>query len=417
MRKPKIEEYKIDYTAHLPKEYHVTIALNKAVMNKELGNSIVSLSQEKAEISKFIVSEEEVRRKYRQIVKESNNLVTWGMKLSHRDYTRGNKNVLFIENGLLRQNSGVFMDAGGYFADSNFKKFMHYARSYTEEELAGLEEHVNRRIGPFLGGGNPDGPVLVTLQKENDAPMQHYFPAIRGKSGNRIALTWNLLMQNLPKGRQYVIKPHPRHIEDWNKVKDYLKTDRDDIIIDSESNFYDLLKECSALVTVNSTTAIEALSVGVPVAVLGEHVWTGSRGVFLDCSRMPKRLGSLFSWKADEEKVKRFLCAVKRQHVPYNTSIENLREHPEFRKWISRLKKANGKVTEQVQVQTKLPPSRQILANFFNPEKENPIPDSDHLRKKYFEELERMGGSSCSGCQLNGLRSKYMNKLISRKLL
>jgi hypothetical protein len=59
---------------------------------------------------------------------------------------------------------------------------------------------------------------------------------------------------------------------------------------------------------------------------------------------------------------------------------------------------------------------RETLKKFFDPQEENPIENSEELRLKYFEELKSLGGG-CSGCQINGLKSKYQNKLKTRKLI
>lgn len=314
----------------------ITLFLGGRLLRSDLGQGIKEICEQKA---MTFVNSEKPSKERRQAVKDSPNTVTWGLG-HHKDvYTNnGKNNVLYIENGLLRQRTGILMDDMGFFTDSSICKLKKYDLDYTNEELEQLREHVDSHIGPFMSGGDPNGPILITLQKNKDATLRRHFPAC--KSTSRLKFAIQELAKYLPKGPQYIIRPHPRNISDWSDVeKETMNSiNRDDFSVSTESDFYTILPTCSRLVTVSSTTAVEALAAGIPVGVLGQHVWTGSSGVFLDCSEDLSKISNILDWKFDEEKVFKFLCAVFRQHVSYNISKEDLLKNEQFNNWLNNLK-------------------------------------------------------------------------------
>ncbi|MBT7299741.1 MAG: hypothetical protein HN849_09515, partial [Victivallales bacterium] len=56
---------------------------------------------------------------YSQRFAAARNLVTWGVKWPSSRYQRDGRNVLFTENALLSQRSGIYIDHAGYFCDSS----------------------------------------------------------------------------------------------------------------------------------------------------------------------------------------------------------------------------------------------------------------------------------------------------------
>lgn len=82
----------------------------------------------------------------------------------------------------------------------------------------------------------------------------------------------------LPYGHTLVIKEHPAHpgMLDNYRLKTTLKYHRNIFYIDCDVRLIDLLPQATGLITVNSTSALEALARGVPTITIGEAFYKGT---------------------------------------------------------------------------------------------------------------------------------------------
>jgi len=89
----------------------------------------------------------------------------------------------------------------------------------------------------------------------------------------------------LPFGHSLVIKEHPGHpgVIDHYRLKAVLKSYKNVYFICGDIRLQSLLPEAAALITVNSTSAIEALLHNIPVITLGESFYRGT-GLTYDVS-------------------------------------------------------------------------------------------------------------------------------------
>jgi hypothetical protein len=262
---------------------------------------------------------------YRAAMGSEHNVITWGMKLRHADYLSGGRNVLFIENGLLSQRHGVYMDGGGYFAHSSIVAGREWEREPTATELAALAAHVVTEFGG--SGHDPAGPVMVALQTPNDAPIQHYLtrPAWDG-----LGYVIDAAAQYLPAGVPVILRPHPRHEFDPRAYRI-----PDTWTLERGGNVYERMRTCRAVVTANSTLGIEALAMGLPVACLGRHAYSGS-GAVMECDGTPARLATLLSWEPDPRRAQALLCAVMRRQIAYRATAAEIEALPAFQAWTAR---------------------------------------------------------------------------------
>lgn len=286
-------------------------------------------------------------KKYGANIKRYRNVMTWGVKRSHSNYLGNDRNMLFIENGLLRQGTACYMNAGGFFGDSSIVHRREWEITPTPTELLQLARMIDKRYCfKFLGGGAADGPILISLQIPYDAPMRHYYPAAKGMK-NKNLRTLELCTSHLPEGIDAIVRPHPRQREKWHGygIEDLVESRG--WRVETEGKIYPLLQTVSAVVTVNSTTAFEAMAAGIPVATLGHHAYTGS-GATLECADDPALLSTIKNYTPDNDRVAALLCAVMRYDVPMRAGREFVESLGPLNEWIDRVKPEAKRVVKPV---------------------------------------------------------------------
>ena len=271
---------------------------------------------------------------YVELFHSYRNIITWNCRMPHRWLTTKGKNLLFIENALLDQRSGIFIDSRGFFSNSNLRRGSGWKSEILE--WPETENFVREHFGwePFAGGCK-DGPILVCLQNGPDSNLQQEFP-LGQKSTDKVGATLELIAKHLPGDRRIVIRPHPRFIETWKNAEAiYMQTCwKGEWELNMGGNIYSLLPKCSALVTVNSTVVTEALSLAMPVATLGTGVFTGA-GFTLECADQPARLRELETFRPSGGLCRRFVSHVlENHHLPYD--IEPSRTCKELERWLER---------------------------------------------------------------------------------
>ena len=245
------------------------------------------------------------RGDYKPWFRECPNVISWGYKMPQRWMTASGQNVLFIENSLVRQDMGIFVDHAGWFSDSNLAK----RQNPDQAAHVDLSHLAKEWFGWTLGaGGNASGPVLVCLQTPRDASIRYHFPAGSavppdGKTDHFL----RLLHEHLPPG-QYLIRPHPKNREGFTPG-----VWRSDWTLDDPGSLRDRLPQCSALVAVNSTCVSEAMLLGIPVATLGVGAFTG-HGATLECHEDFSRLALLSTWRPRWSNCVSYLRALMGRH-------------------------------------------------------------------------------------------------------
>lgn len=308
---------------------------------------------------------------YKSLFQSNQNIITWGVKLSHQWMIQGGKNILFIENGLLKQSSGMFVDTMGYFSNSRISVGREFEMA-SPSPLRRTQEREKCCIRDIHC--NPDGPILVVLQQELDASIQYYFPLALGKHMKHLFLL-QLVRDFAPARKRILVRPHPREREaslfiggEWE--------------LDSIGAFTDRLPDCSAIITVNSTCVSEAALTDIPIATFGTGAFSGS-GISIECHQDPSRLRLLFDEKPDDVARNRYINTVLRHHIPYNQcDVEN----DEINRWIYRaLHPSAGLFSKPVAIQAGIDPASSMLATSHSRlmRKRNPRRDGSHRRNPH----------------------------------
>lgn len=305
---------------------HVAALVTKIVLESDLKLWIERKCDDAgARVEWFSVTESTAR--YKEVFQSSANVITWQCRMPHWWTSKWGNNVLHVENSLLSQGTGCFVDSRGFFSESALCKEQHWQNSYDVDCDGFSERQFNSKA--FQGGTN-GGPVLLALQCRNDCNINFEFPA--APKGDRVEWLLTQLEQLAPGDTPLLIRPHPRerHLFETHPKRGQFEWSMD-------GDFPNVLKECSALVTVNSTAASEGCLLGIPVAVLGTGAFTGSGAVF-ECH---ENLGRLHDFMAarhrNEEAQRRYCQAVLGAHfLPYRHVGDVT--CPEFDRWLGRLR-------------------------------------------------------------------------------
>lgn len=256
------------------------------------------------------------------------NLITWGVKWTSAQYRRAGRNVLYVENGLFGQRSGVYLDHSGYFCDSSIATDQQ--PDPTATEVASVQAHARDHYGwEWFGGGNPSGPILLACQTPRDCSVRyHYSPLDAGRGCSRLLI--EECARYIPKDLPALVRPHPRAKGALGGIEIPAGW-----TVSGDGSLKDILPTCRAVATISSTVATEALALGLPVACLGRGAWYGS-GAVLDCSDDPSQLATLATFLPDEWTVLRYLAAVMRHQIPHNATPGEIGRNASFRVWLDR---------------------------------------------------------------------------------
>lgn len=285
--------------------------VSKSVMDTDLRNFFEQKCRERRIKLRFHCVAGDCSQ-YSTLFKAYQHVITWNCRSSHAWMSANGRNVLYIENSLLHQGAGIFVDHRGFYSQSNLCREKTWQNIHEVDLAAFTRQSFGWEPGQ---GGNPEGPILVCLQNALDANLRWEFPLATG-SPDRLKTTVELLNQHLPRGVPVLLRPSPRFIEWWNE-KSPSYAIRDDWTVTSEGKFKDVLPRCRALVTVNSTCASEAATLGIPVATLGTGAFTGS-GISLECAHDPTRLQDILTWTPALGAGRRYGEAILGRHfLPY----------------------------------------------------------------------------------------------------
>jgi hypothetical protein len=261
---------------------------------------------------------------YKNLVAASRNVIAWNCRVQHDWMKSTGNNILYVDNSLISQKAGIFIDNGGFFSNSN----LNVKKSWLLEGNPHLAFIAKRDFNwELLKGPNLQGPVLVALQLRDDCNVNFEFPLAENEQ-DKVVASLKILKKHLPRGRKILVRPHPREWDNFSCNGVW----RDDWEISQGGPFYPLLEQCSALVSVNSTCVSEAALLGIPTATLGRGAFS-SAGFTLDCSEKPERLSGLLDFSPPTDRALAYCAAVlSHNFIPYD--VAEGRQVLEFERWL-----------------------------------------------------------------------------------
>lgn len=270
-------------------------------------------------------------------MKAPGNAIIWGGNWHRKTYKSVVASTLFVENGLIDQKAGFYLDGSGFFSESSIAKQRLWDAPVTDADRAGVTAAVAKGFSWEWGQStDPNGPIVVALQRRLDTGCYRFFPKNTVK-GDPIDSLLEYCAKYLPKNRKVLIRPHPRYKPEWeNKRKEYVaKHFQPNWEVNLDGGIYPMLLQASALVTVNSTVASEAMALNIPIATLGEGAWTGSDAT-LECAQDPAKLAGILDAKPDMERRMAVQSAILRRQVRYGDTAA-FAKHPAYLDWLNRL--------------------------------------------------------------------------------
>ena len=278
------------------------------------------------------VSLDKMMDRYQKNVDTHRDIMTWGVKLPLSWYESRNKNILFLENGLLRQSAAMTCDHAGLYDNSVVSKD---TSEPSDEEVESLEQKVIDRFGVDLFSEyDESGPILIAMQRVGDAPVKHHFV------DDPIFDSWELFIKICSehlRDKDVIIRNHPRDNPNsvHNSIKRFMPSNWS--FVGSKGNIYDRIPSCRAMVSINSTVATEALIYSMPVATIGRGAFT-NHGATLECSGDHSLLAGIDDFRPNLDKISRYLCSVCRYELSYKADVDTVMKHHSFKKWFDKVK-------------------------------------------------------------------------------
>ncbi|MFW6130279.1 MAG: hypothetical protein ACOC56_03770 [Atribacterota bacterium] len=255
--------------------------------------------------------------------KRNFNCVWWGGIFRHRieDFIRFHDkkdvNKLYIENGLLCQKAGFYMDDFGYMSSSSI---VEEKIDVNEEIKKRLDNHCIKHFNwNFFNENNKDGPILFCCQLNHDFTCNAFYKKVEGYRPLESAIK---TLSNKYKNSEVIVRVHPRQKNKFNFM-----TDRNGVeryfgdswsFMDSSVPLYDFILKCSKIIAINSTVLTEAATTKIDIEPLGEGCFSG-----ININKVEERL--------------EYVSTVFNNQVPYDYSGDLYDDFICFRRWFDNL--------------------------------------------------------------------------------
>ena len=303
------------------------LLLTEIVLKSKLFTSIRNIIP-----NSFVYNVTESCDNYIKLFKEYDNIITWNCKLPHSWVLSHNKNVLFLDNSMLHQASGVFLDSEGMFYDS------HLAKNVDSTEYDNIEEisdFIKSKLNlTYLGYKRPyNNNILVLMQNNIDSNIRFQYPLLK-ESNNKMRDTIKMIEPYISKYNVH-IRPHPKFLKDWDIYKPSVPSIWH---IDTSKNIYESLCKYDHIIGINSTTIHECIAYGIPTSALGVGSFT-NYDVVNDCSSDLNNLNNIEFFTPNEKNINRYITKLYNENfLSYNSDEISVRNNKHFNIWYSRCK-------------------------------------------------------------------------------
>lgn len=248
--------------------------------------------------------------------------------------------IFWCENGWLTQKSGCYVDPKG----TNQRSSLVGAVKKDSRKNDRVWDYINKVHSWHELGESPgsDGYIFVPLQTECDTQIQ-YQSHIPAKYPYRQAWMLQQIIKAFPN-RTIVVRPHPR----WETILDCIDKYDDSILnrpnvrVERHGNSYQWCSRAAAVVGMNSTVMIEALTFRKPVATIGRGIFTGNR---VTCEMhdvidiLPDVLEGIETFRPDDDQLTRFFTLLMERQISYHdSSADDLMKYPVLRQMLEQAK-------------------------------------------------------------------------------
>ncbi len=159
---------------------------------------------------------------------------------------------------------------------------------------------------PEYDGALPDNYLFLPFQVENDSQLILHSPLV-GTSMAKFVEVCHGALQQLEPGMRLVVKLHPANL---NQV-DYrdLVARFPEVLFYKSGSIGEMIEKSRAVVTINSTVGLEALTYYKPVVTLGDNFYNvpGVVEHVFSIDKLPKSLVSALGRSVDKPKIDQFI--------------------------------------------------------------------------------------------------------------
>jgi len=258
--------------------------------------------------------------------------LVWGMifnKTTYR-YFRKLSNVFLIENGWFKPGNGCWIDSKGPGPLSSLvgAALDRKADAVAKEKVNSMITWLRERRAVPEPIEEEEGYIFVPLQIESDCQIK-YWSNCDAPVGDRQKWFVKQVLSEFPTHR-VVIRPHPRHpelgeeIEQMEEFKDHGQAK-----VTLEGKSYDYFSKARAVVGVNSTTLLEALTFYKPVCAMGDGIFTNNE-VMLEAKGDGKCLKNVLDFQPDPDRITAFLDLLIERQVTYKNRPRFVHKFPVF---------------------------------------------------------------------------------------
>jgi len=238
-------------------------------------------------------------------------------------------NVWFVENGWMTQSSGCYFDKLGPNALSSLRDAI---RTGSDGDI----EMVDRRVEAVHSWQDLHKPrganhIFVPLQVEKDTQVLYFSGMDDVRWDQRIPKLVADVCQTFPDYR-IEFKVHPRRKQDqiamlWSHpaVKKHGRCG-----IHESGNSYQWIKNCRAVVGINSTVLTEALTFHKPVYAYGEGIFSGNGAVM---EGGPLR--EILDFEPDPGRIYQYLTLLFRRQIPYALKSRDVLKYDVLRQMVT----------------------------------------------------------------------------------
>ena len=150
------------------------------------------------------------------------------------------------------------------------------------------------------------------------------------KYPNRQVWFINRICEAFPEAK-LIIRPHKRDMAVVERIKAQCPAvlKRQNISFRSEGRSYDWIANAKAVIGINSTVLLEALTFYKPACAIGGGIFAGN-GVLLECKDNPGMMPELLEYRPDRGRIMRFLHLLIERQVPYDLTADRINDYPVF---------------------------------------------------------------------------------------
>ena len=240
-------------------------------------------------------------------------------------------NVFFAENGWFTQQDCCYIDKKGTNALSSIRGAVTPASRVDEGRVGRFIRELHSRMD-LTNVPELPGYIFVPLQVEDDMQITHWSNCETG-NGSRQLWFVRRVCEAFPDER-IVIRPHPGDLDTAGLIRTECAKYKN-ASFRHDGNSYRWLRGAKAVVGINSTVLLEALTFYRPVCAMGTGLFSDN-GVLLECAGDHDAIKRVLDYMPDPTRITRFLALLLERQIPFDASAAEIGRYPVLAEMVER---------------------------------------------------------------------------------